>query len=92
MTPEEIREWRARLEKQRRLEERRKTIAADLRLEPREPDLMAEAAEVIDYLNERLKQADKDLREESHYAQRAAGDAYHEGRAEGLREGRRSDW
>lgn len=91
MNAQELSEWRIQQSKLRRLEQRRKEIAAELRADPYQ-GLVHEAADVIDYLNERLKQADKDLREESRHAQRDAREAYDQGRADQRDRDERGNW
>lgn len=78
--------------RRRELHASSQTIAARLRtaaLCPAEPSaLMREAADVVDFLQALVAQMRKDANEEAREAQRACGDAYSEGRHDGISEAR----
>lgn len=63
------------------------TIAMRLR-SPNSTQLELDAADVIDWLHERIARMNREAREEEREVRRAVGDAYSEGRHEGLSESR----
>lgn len=89
MTNAEIIEYQRR---RRALRESAQTVAARLRaaaLCPADPSaLMREAADVVDFLQSLVAQMRKDANEEARESRRACGDAYSEGRHDGINEAR----
>ena len=84
MTNQEIIAYQRR---QRALHESTKTIAARLRgAALASPELLAEAADAVDFLVERIDRMNRAANEEARESQRAAGDAYAEGRHDALSE------
>ncbi len=89
MTNEQIIAYQRR---QRELRASGETIASRLReaasVDAYGAALMTEAADVIDHLHALIQRMNKDARDEQREAQRSAGDAYSEGRHDGIQETR----